>query len=124
VVGRRDADSVVQLFTDFYGRTAGHLPQLIVTDEYAPYEAVIAYGTGEIAEPLEWLAHDLPRRYLGMVGAMGYESAAREQIEQSVSDLRANVSDTLNWRSAVRRHPLPAFAGAALIGLILARMTR
>ena len=49
---------------------------------------------------------------------------AREQIERSVSDLRANVSDTLNWRSAVRRHPLPAFAGAALIGLILARMTR
>jgi hypothetical protein len=46
VVGRRDGDSVVQLFTDFYGRTGGHLPELIVTDEYAPYEPVIlgVYG--------------------------------------------------------------------------------
>jgi hypothetical protein len=46
VVGRRDGDSVAQLFTDFYDRTKGHLPQLIVTDEYAPYEAVIlgVYG--------------------------------------------------------------------------------
>jgi hypothetical protein len=46
VVGRRDADSVVRLFTDFYDRADGCLPQLIVTDEYAPCEAVIldAYG--------------------------------------------------------------------------------
>jgi IS1 family transposase len=46
VVGRRDADTVVQVFTDFYGRTDGCLPQLICTDEYAVYEAVIAdtYG--------------------------------------------------------------------------------
>ncbi len=48
---------------------------------------------------------------------------AREQIERSVSDLRATVSDTFNWRSAVRRHPLAAFAGAALAGLLIARIT-
>jgi hypothetical protein len=41
VAGRRDADTAAQLFTDFYGRTGGHLPQLIVTDEYAPYKAVV-----------------------------------------------------------------------------------
>ena len=29
VVGRRDADTVVQLFTDFYERTDGYLPELI-----------------------------------------------------------------------------------------------
>jgi hypothetical protein len=46
VVGRRDADTVVAVFTDLYGRTDGALPQLICTDEYAVYETVIAdtYG--------------------------------------------------------------------------------
>jgi len=46
VVGCRDADTVVQVFTDFYGRTDGALPQLICTDEYAVYETVIldTYG--------------------------------------------------------------------------------
>ena len=46
VVGRRNADTVVQVFTDFYGRTGGALPELITTDEYAVYETVIldTYG--------------------------------------------------------------------------------
>jgi hypothetical protein len=52
VVGRRDADSVVQLFTDFYARTGGHLPQLIVTDEYAPYRTVILDVYGVLREEL------------------------------------------------------------------------
>ncbi len=48
---------------------------------------------------------------------------ARQEIEQSVNDLRANVSDTLNWRSAVRRHPVAAFSGALVVGLLVARVT-
>jgi hypothetical protein len=46
VVGQRNADTVVQVFTDFYDRTDGHLPQLISTDGYAVYETVIldTYG--------------------------------------------------------------------------------
>jgi hypothetical protein len=46
VVGRRNADTVVQVFTDFYDRTNGYLPELITTDEYAVYESVIldTYG--------------------------------------------------------------------------------
>src|SRR5262249_52560386 len=46
VVGRRNADAVVQVFTDFYERTGGYLPELITTDGYAVYEAVIldTYG--------------------------------------------------------------------------------
>jgi hypothetical protein len=46
VVGRRNADTVVQVFTDFFDRTGGYLPELITTDEYAVYEAVIldTYG--------------------------------------------------------------------------------
>ena len=47
---------------------------------------------------------------------------AREQIEQSVTDLRANVSDTLNWRSAVRRHPLAVFVGVVVVGLLIVRI--
>jgi hypothetical protein len=48
---------------------------------------------------------------------------ARQDIEQSVNALRANVSDTLNWRSLVRRHPGAAFAGALVAGLFIARVT-
>jgi len=46
VVGRRNADTVVQVFTDFYDRTDGYLPELITTDGYAVYEPVIldTYG--------------------------------------------------------------------------------
>jgi len=48
---------------------------------------------------------------------------ARQEIEQSVSDLRANVSDTFNWRSIVRRHPVAIFCGAAVLGLLIAKAT-
>jgi IS1 family transposase len=53
VVGRRDANAVVQLFTDFYGRTDGYLPELICTDEYAVYETVILDAYGVLREELE-----------------------------------------------------------------------
>jgi IS1 family transposase len=53
VVGRRDADTVVQLFTDFYGRTDGYLPELICTDEYAVYETVILDTYGVCKHELE-----------------------------------------------------------------------
>jgi len=45
-VGPRNADTVVQVFTDFYDRTSGYLPELICTDAYAVYETVIldTYG--------------------------------------------------------------------------------
>ena len=52
VVGRRNADTVVQIFTDFYDRTGGYLPQLIVTDEYAPYRTVILDVYGVLREDL------------------------------------------------------------------------
>ena len=46
VVGKRDADTVVQVFTDYFNRTDGALPELITTDGYAVYETVIldTYG--------------------------------------------------------------------------------
>jgi hypothetical protein len=70
VVGRRDADSVVQLFTDFYGRTGGHLPQLIVTDEYAPYKAVILGTYGVTREELTLTAEE--EREYDRDGMAGY----------------------------------------------------
>jgi hypothetical protein len=53
VVGRRNADTVVQVFTDFYDRTNGYLPELITTDEYAVYETVILDTYGVWREELE-----------------------------------------------------------------------
>jgi hypothetical protein len=53
VVGKRNADTVVQVFTDFYDRTNGCLPELITTDEYAVYETVILDTYGVWCEELE-----------------------------------------------------------------------
>lgn len=56
VVGRRSADTVAQVFTDFYDRTGGCLPELICTDEYAPYRAVILATYGVWREELQLTA--------------------------------------------------------------------
>jgi hypothetical protein len=52
VVGRRDADTVVAVFTDFYDRTDGCLPELICTDGYGVYETVILNTYGVWREEL------------------------------------------------------------------------
>ena len=49
---------------------------------------------------------------------------ARQEVEQSVQDLRATVTRTLSWRAFVRRHPVVVFSSAAAVGLLLARATR
>jgi hypothetical protein len=48
---------------------------------------------------------------------------ARQEIEQSVADLRQGVAETLDWRSTVRRHPGATLGGAFVLGLLLARWT-
>jgi hypothetical protein len=48
---------------------------------------------------------------------------ARQEIEQSVLELRTNVTQTLSWRAFVRRHPVAVFGGAFALGLIVARAT-
>jgi IS1 family transposase len=58
VVGRRNADTVVQVFTDFYDRTEGCLPELICTDEYAVYETVIIDTYGVWREELQLTAFE------------------------------------------------------------------
>jgi PPOX class probable F420-dependent enzyme len=54
---------------------------ICVQEERAPYKAVIAHGKAQLEESREWLAAALPRHYLGLVGALGYERAARTAIE-------------------------------------------
>jgi len=71
VVGRRDADTVVVVWADFYGRTGGALPELICTDGYAVYEPVILDTCGvwrsELAltpeEAAEYQASGMPEFY-------------------------------------------------------------
>jgi hypothetical protein len=48
---------------------------------------------------------------------------ARQEIEQSMAELRQGVSDSLEWRHLVRRHPAAALGGAFACGLLLARWT-
>jgi len=49
---------------------------------------------------------------------------ARQEVEQSVQDLRTSVTQTLSWRAFVQRHPLAVFSGAAAVGLLIARATQ
>ena len=53
-----------------------------VQEERAPYKAAIAYGTAVVREAQPWLGREIPRHYLGFIGAMGYERMAREEIER------------------------------------------
>jgi PPOX class probable F420-dependent enzyme len=55
---------------------------ICVQDERAPYKSIIAGGTAEVADALDWLGREIPGHYLGFVGAIGYRAAARAQIEQ------------------------------------------
>jgi PPOX class probable F420-dependent enzyme len=77
----------------FYFRTAGNAIKtenvrrdprvsVCVQDERAPYRSLVAAGQAEVVTSPAWLADEMPRHYLGMVGAMGYRAAAREAIEQ------------------------------------------
>jgi hypothetical protein len=58
VVGRRNADTVVQVFTDFFERTDGYLPQVIMTDGYEVYETVILDTHGVWREERELAAQE------------------------------------------------------------------
>jgi hypothetical protein len=48
---------------------------------------------------------------------------ARQEIEQSVAELRQGVAQSFDWRHLVRRHPGAAIGGAVGLGLLLARWT-
>lgn len=58
-----------------------------VQDERPPYKSVTAYGRAEIREESHALERDIPRHYLGLVGAIGYQMTARAQIEQGAGEV-------------------------------------
>ena len=53
VVGRRTRETVEATFQDYYQRTDGELPELIITDEYPAYFTVIVATYGVRKEDLE-----------------------------------------------------------------------
>jgi PPOX class probable F420-dependent enzyme len=55
---------------------------ICVQDERPPYKAIVAYGRATIEPAEQGLAEELPRHYLGMIGAIGYKQAAARAIEQ------------------------------------------
>jgi hypothetical protein len=58
VVGRRTAEAAEAAFCDFYERTDGCLPELITTDEYAPYLSIILSVYGVHKEDLGLTAEE------------------------------------------------------------------
>jgi PPOX class probable F420-dependent enzyme len=53
-----------------------------VQDERPPYRAITAYGRAEIAPADDGLEDELPSRYLGLIGAIGYKRTAVEDIQR------------------------------------------
>jgi IS1 family transposase len=127
VVGRRNADTVVQVFTDFYDRTGGYLPEVICTDGYGVYEAVIldTYGVWRAeleltaAEEAEFDRAGMPPFYFpveityarvlkekesGRVVRVTSEVVlgSQEQAEQALAD--SEQSQTINTSFVERYH--------------------
>jgi hypothetical protein len=48
-------------------------------------------------------------------------NSTRDEITSTVGALRSLVDESLDWRSWVRRHPLPAVVAVSLIGFRLGR---
>ncbi len=48
-------------------------------------------------------------------------NSTREEITSTIGALRGLMNETLEWRAWVRRHPWPALAAAAVIGLRVGR---
>jgi hypothetical protein len=132
VVGRRHADTVVQVFTDFYGRTDGALPELITTDGYAVYEAVVLDTYGVWREELGLTPKEeagferagMPAFYFpaeityatvrkerqgGRVAevtsqvVLGSEGQAEESLEQSERSQAINTSFVERWFGTQRQ---------------------
>jgi PPOX class probable F420-dependent enzyme len=58
-----------------------------IQDERPPYKALIVHGTAELRDDVPGLAAEIPRHYLGLVGAIGFERSARAAIEGSAENV-------------------------------------
>jgi IS1 family transposase len=97
VVGRRHADTVVVVFTDFFERTGGYLPELITTDGYAVYQTVIlaTYGVWReelkltAAEEAEFDRNGMPQFYFPV--EITYARVLKEKEGGRVVDVSSEV---------------------------------
>ena len=97
VVGRRNADAVVQIFTDFYDRTDGYLPELITTDGYVVYEPVILDTYGVWREELgltpeevaEFQSNGMPEFYFPV--EITYAKVLKEKVGGRVVNVTSTV---------------------------------
>ncbi len=62
-----------------------------VQDERPPYKAVVVHGRAEVREPPAWLSAEIPRHYLGFVGAIGYRRTAQQAIEEGAREVAVVV---------------------------------
>jgi hypothetical protein len=96
-VGRRNADTVVVVFTDFFERTGGYLPELITTDGYAVYETVILATYGVWREELkltpeeeaEFDRNGMPQFYFPV--EITYAKVLKEKESGRVVDVSSEV---------------------------------
>jgi PPOX class probable F420-dependent enzyme len=87
---------------------------ICVQDERPPYRAVVVYGRAEVAPGEEWLAREIPRHYLGAVGAFGYQQAARSQIEAGAPEITLKVHPE-RWTSFDFTPETPLYGRAWLL---------
>ena len=58
-----------------------------IQDERPPYKALIVHGTAELRDGEPGLEAEIPRHYLGFVGAIGYQQTARSAIEATGEEI-------------------------------------
>jgi archaellum component FlaC len=47
---------------------------------------------------------------------------SREALQSNLEELETRVKDVTNWRSLVRRHPVPMFVAALAGGMLLSTL--
>ena len=124
VVGRRTGDAVVQVFTDYYERTDGFLPQIIMTDEYAVYETVILgiYGVwrDELGltpqEEAEFQRNGMPEFYFPV--EITYATVHKTRRKNRVVQVEARV--VYGTKKAVKQALKESAVSEAVVMLALA----
>jgi hypothetical protein len=46
----------------------------------------------------------------------------RQALQSNIEELETRVKDATNWRSVVRRHPVPMFVAALVGGMLVATL--
>jgi IS1 family transposase/transposase-like protein len=92
VPGERTAESVQELVNDVKGRLGGQAPELITTDEYAPYEGAIleAFGT-EVVPPRTGKPGRPRKAYKVAPSGLNYATVHKTRKKGRVVDVATRV---------------------------------